>query len=160
MIECSPWRAAVNGMRCRYRWVGMQQADLPGWLATSYVNYQGDNSLTVHNSVTISSLCRECVSLICNNILQVLSRGKSMICATWSVLWTVLVNPGFFFSEMISAFLIYGNQFYHNQGCESICEKKSHKVWNNLKCLKRCAFQCIKSLKMGFCEEQKSMRSD
>ena len=23
------------------------------------------------------------------------------------------------------------------------------KVWNNLKCLKKCAFQCIKSLKIG-----------
>ena len=34
------------------------------------------------------------------------------------------------------------------------------KVWNNLKCLKRCAFQCIKSLKMWFCEEQKSLKSD
>ena len=31
------------------------------------------------------------------------------------------------------------------------------KVWNNLKCLKRCAFQCIKSLNMGFCEEQKTL---
>ena len=28
-------------------------------------------------------------------------------------------------------------------------------VWNNLKCQKRCAFECMKSLKMGFCEEQK-----
>ena len=39
-------------------------------------------------------------------------------------------------------------------GCENVCEKNSAKVWNNLKCLKRCAFQCIKSLKMGFNEEQ------
>ena len=29
------------------------------------------------------------------------------------------------------------------------------KVWNNLKCSKRCAFQCIKSSKIWFCEEQK-----
>ena len=34
------------------------------------------------------------------------------------------------------------------------------KVWNNLKCLRRCAFQCIKRLKMWFCEEQKSLKSD
>ena len=34
------------------------------------------------------------------------------------------------------------------------------KVWHNLKCLKRCAFQCIKSLKRGFREEQKSLKSD
>ena len=34
-------------------------------------------------------------------------------------------------------------------------ERLWEKVWNNLKCLKRCAFQCIKSLKMGFYEEQK-----
>ena len=41
-----------------------------------------------------------------------------------------------------------------SEGCESVCEKKSDKVWNNLKCLKRCAFQCIKSLKiMGLCED-------
>ena len=38
------------------------------------------------------------------------------------------------------------------QGCEGVCEEK---VWNNLKCLKRCAFQCLKYLKMGVCEEQK-----
>ena len=30
--------------------------------------------------------------------------------------------------------------------------KKSEKI---IKCLKRCTFQCIKVLKMGFCEEQK-----
>ena len=50
------------------------------------------------------------------------------------------------------------------QRCESICEKKSEKVWNNLKCLKRCAFQCVKSLKIGFCEEHTnynvSLKSD
>ena len=30
----------------------------------------------------------------------------------------------------------------------------------NLKCVNRCAFQCIKSMKMGFCEEQKSLKSE
>ena len=44
------------------------------------------------------------------------------------------------------------------RGWERLWEKV-WKVWNNLKCLKRCAFQCIKSLKMGFCEEQKSLKS-
>ena len=51
--------------------------------------------------------------------------------------------------------LFTDNQAGKYQGCESISEKKSEKVLNNLKCLKRCAFQCIKSLKIGFCEEQK-----
>ena len=32
---------------------------------------------------------------------------------------------------------------------------KTQKVWNNLKWLKRWAFQCIRGLKIGFCEEQK-----
>ena len=44
------------------------------------------------------------------------------------------------------------------KGCESVCEKKSGKggqiIWNA--CLKSLrAFQCIKSRKMGFCEEIK-----
>ena len=38
------------------------------------------------------------------------------------------------------------------QGCESLCEIKSEIIWN---AWKRSGFQCIKSLKMGFCEEQK-----
>ena len=44
------------------------------------------------------------------------------------------------------------------QGCdESIMWEK---VRDNLKCQKRCAFQCIKSLKMGFCEGQENLKSD
>ena len=54
------------------------------------------------------------------------------------------------------------NWRYHccvSQGCDSVCEK-SEMIWNDLKCLKRCAFQWIKSLKMGFCEEQIRLKSD
>ena len=39
-------------------------------------------------------------------------------------------------------------------------EHRGKKIWKDLKCLKRCTFQCIKSLRMGFCEEQKSLKSD
>ena len=49
-------------------------------------------------------------------------------------------------------YMFYNDDLVFLRGCESTCEKKSQKVWNNLK---RCAFQCIKSLKIGFCEEQK-----
>ena len=48
------------------------------------------------------------------------------------------------------------------QGCESICEKK---VWNNLKCQKRYAFQCIQTAlklnvwKMGFVKSKKSLKT-
>ena len=49
------------------------------------------------------------------------------------------------------------NRVSHSTG---VWERQSEKVWNNLKCLKRCALQCIKSLKLGFFEEQKkSMKS-
>ena len=36
-------------------------------------------------------------------------------------------------------------------------EKESEK---NPKCMKKCAFQCFKSMKIGFCEEQNSLKSD
>ena len=40
--------------------------------------------------------------------------------------------------------------------CESVCEKKSKKVWNNLKCLKRFVFQCtLKLWKWGFVKSRK-----
>ena len=48
----------------------------------------------------------------------------------------------------------------HGKGCGSVYEEKSEKVLNNLKCQKRCAFRCMKSLKMGFCEEQNSLKTD
>ena len=38
--------------------------------------------------------------------------------------------------------------------------RENNNVYSNLKCLERCAFQCIKSLKMWFYEEQKSLKSD
>ena len=40
-----------------------------------------------------------------------------------------------------------------------VWEHLQEKVWNSLKGLKRCAFQCTESLKMGFCEEQNSLKS-
>ena len=45
------------------------------------------------------------------------------------------------------------------QGCESICEKKSEIIWNAWKDVLSNALKLIKSLKMGFCEEQKILKS-
>ena len=67
--------------------------------------------------------------------------------AMWAIfeaLWHQYLRKGYFF--------IQAKQ--HNQE-SGVWEHLWEKVWNNLKCLKRCAFQCIKSLKMEFCEEQK-----
>ena len=50
---------------------------------------------------------------------------------------------------------------YITQGCESICETRSERIWNALQ--KICFLMhsnFIKSLKMGFCGEQKSLKSD
>ena len=50
-----------------------------------------------------------------------------------------------------------GRVFYHPFTLSGVWELMWEKVRKFLKCLKICAFQCIKSLKMGFCEEQKSL---
>ena len=39
--------------------------------------------------------------------------------------------------------------------CTGVWGRLWEKVWNNLKCLKRCEFQFIKSLKMGFVKSKK-----
>ena len=44
------------------------------------------------------------------------------------------------------------------QGYESTCEKKSEIIWNGWKDVLFNAL--IKGLKMGFCEEEKSLKSD
>ena len=46
------------------------------------------------------------------------------------------------------------------QGCESVCEKKSEKIWNNLRAWKDVLFTAFKVWKWGFVKSKKSLKSD